>query len=46
MRTVWAALCAALAAGSGATVKTRTVSYKQGGTVLKGYVAYDDARAD
>ncbi len=34
------------AADAHAKVKTQTVEYKQGGTVLEGYLAYDDAAKD
>lgn len=36
-------LCLALAGGAQAKVITQTVEYKQDGTVLEGFLAYDDA---
>ena len=34
-----------LAAAGQAKIVTRTVSYHDGGTVMEGYMAYDDAKA-
>jgi dienelactone hydrolase len=42
-RLAAAAVLFALAPGGGATVKTREVEYRQGETVLQGFIAWDDA---
>ncbi|HEY1793471.1 MAG TPA: dienelactone hydrolase family protein [Opitutaceae bacterium] len=40
-----AALAISLTASAGASIVTRSVDYEQGGVKLKGFLAYDDARA-
>ena len=45
---LWTTLLLLLAAAlqSGAAVKTQTVEYRDGDTVLEGYLAYDDSKTD
>ena len=40
---LWAAALLLYPAAAGAALKTRTVEYKQGKTVLQGYLAFDDS---
>lgn len=42
-RTILFAACLALAGGARAEVRTKDVEYSQGGTPLRGFVAWDDA---
>ncbi len=45
-KTLAALVACALATGAEAKVRTKAIQYKQGKTVLQGYVAWDDAAKD